>query len=51
METVFSRFLAAALLGIFIENAAFERSLGINVLLYAARKRENLIGIFIGPYY
>lgn len=51
METVFSRFLAAALLGIFIENAAFERALGINVLLYAARKKENLIGIFIGVVY
>lgn len=51
METVFSRLVAAALLGIFIENAAFERALGINVLLYAARKRENLIGIFIGVIY
>lgn len=51
METVFSRFLTAALLGIFIENAAFERALGINVLLYSARKKENLIGIFIGVIY
>lgn len=51
METVFSRLVAAALLGIFIENAAFERALGINVLLYAARKKENLIGIFIGVVY
>lgn len=51
METIFSRFLAAALLGIFIENAAFERALGVNVLLYAARKRENLIGIFVGVVY
>lgn len=51
METVFSRLLTAALLGIFIENAAFERALGINVLLYAARKKENLIGIFAGVIY
>lgn len=51
METVFSRLLTAALLGIFIENAAFERALGINVLLYAARKKENLIGIFVGVIY
>lgn len=51
METVFTRFVAAALLGIFIENAAFERALGVNVLLYAARKKENLIGIFIGVVY
>lgn len=51
METVFSRFVAAALLGIFIENAAFERALGINILLYAARKKENLLGIFIGVIY
>lgn len=51
METVFSRLVAAALLGIFIENAAFERALGVNVLLYAARKTENLIGIFVGVVY
>lgn len=51
METVFSRLLTAALLGIFIENAAFERALGINVLLYSARKKENLIGIFVGVIY
>ena len=51
METVFSRLLTAALLGIFIENAAFERALGINVLLYAARKKENLVGIFVGVIY
>ena len=51
METIFSRFVAAALLGIFIENAAFERALGVNILLYAARKRENLLGIFIGVIY
>ena len=38
-------------MGIFIENAAFERALGVNVLLYAARKRENLIGIFVGVVY
>ncbi|MCM1299075.1 MAG: hypothetical protein NC203_06775 [Firmicutes bacterium] len=51
METVFTRLLTAALLGIFIENAAFERALGVNVLLYAARKKENLIGIFVGAIY
>jgi len=51
METIFSRFVAAALLGIFIENAAFERALGINILLYSARKKENLLGIFIGVIY
>lgn len=51
METVITRFLTAALLGIFIENAAFERALGINVLLYASRKKENLIGIFVGVIY
>lgn len=51
METVFTRLLTAALLGIFIENAAFERAMGINVLLYAARKKENLIGIFVGAIY
>ncbi len=51
MATVFTRMLTAALLGIFIENAAFEHALGVNVLLYTARKKENLIGIFIGVIY
>ena len=51
METVFSRFLAAALLGIFIENAVFERALGISIVLYSARKRENMRGIFVSVLY
>ncbi len=51
METVFTRMLTAALLGIFIENAAFEHALGVNVLLYTARRKENLVGIFIGVIY
>ena len=51
METVFTRFLAAALLGIFIENAVFERALGISIVLYSARKTENMRGIFISVLY
>ena len=51
METVFSRFLAAALLGIFIENAVFERALGISIVLYSARKKENMRGIFVSVLY
>ena len=51
METIFSRFLAAALLGIFIENAVFERALGISIVLYSARKTENMRGIFVSVLY
>ena len=51
METVFTRFLAAALLGIFIENAVFERALGISIVLYSARKTENMKGIFVSVLY
>ena len=51
METVVTRFLAAALLGIFIENAVFERALGISIVLYSARKSENMRGIFISVLY
>ena len=51
METVVTRFLAAALLGIFIENAVFERALGISIVLYSARKSDNMKGIFISVLY
>ena len=51
METLLTRFLAAALLGIFIENAVFERALGISIVLYAARKTENMRGIFVSVLY
>ncbi|MCH5201208.1 MAG: hypothetical protein J1F60_09645 [Oscillospiraceae bacterium] len=51
METVVSRFLAAALLGIFIENAVFERALGISIVLYSARKSESRKGIFVSVLY
>ena len=51
METVFTRFLAAALLGIFIENAVFERALGISIVLYSARKSDNMKGIFVSVLY
>lgn len=51
METLLTRFLAAALLGIFIENAVFERALGISIVLYSARKTENMKGIFVSVLY
>lgn len=41
----------AALIALFFQNIVFERALGANILLYAARKRENLLGIFIGIIY
>lgn len=41
----------AALIAIFLQNLVLERALGANILLYAARKKENLIGLFIGIIY
>lgn len=41
----------SALIGIFIQNSIFERAIGTNILLYAARKKENIIGIFLGIIY
>jgi len=46
-----SKFAAAALLSIFLQNSIMERALGINILLYAARKRSNVIGFTLGLCY
>ena len=43
--------LSASLVAIFVQNSIFERALGINVLLYASRKREHLLGFFIAITY
>jgi len=43
MEHLFS-FLSAALLAILIQNSVFERALGSNILIYASRRREHVIG-------
>lgn len=36
--------VSAALIAIFIQNSIFERALGVNVLLYASRRKEHMFG-------
>ncbi|MCL2036108.1 MAG: hypothetical protein FWG83_01820 [Oscillospiraceae bacterium] len=45
------KFITAALLGIFLQNCVFERALGLNILLYASRRRSNVIGFTLGLCY
>ncbi len=49
--TAFMNVLTASLVAIFMQNSIFERALGINVLLYASRKREHLLGFFAAITY
>lgn len=50
MDT-FVNILTTALISIFIQNSIFERALGSNILLYAARKKEHLLGFAVGITY
>lgn len=40
----FLNVVSAALISIFVQNLIFERALGVNVLLYASRKKEHMFG-------
>ena len=46
-----TNFITAALVSIFLQNAVFERVLGINILLYASRQKSNVIGFTLGLCY
>jgi len=46
-----ANFMTSALVAIFLQNAIFERALGINILLYASRQRSNVIGFTLGLCY
>jgi electron transport complex protein RnfA len=46
-----TNFMTAALLAIFLQNSIFERALGVNILLYASRKRESVVGFTLGLCY
>jgi electron transport complex protein RnfA len=46
-----SNFITASLLAIFLQNAIFEKALGINILLYASRQKSNVIGFTLGLCY
>jgi len=48
---VLAKFVSAALISVFLQNSIFERALGINILLYASRKRSNVIGFTLGLCY
>lgn len=50
MDT-FVNILTTALISVFIQNSIFERALGSNILLYAARKKEHLLGFAAGITY
>jgi electron transport complex protein RnfA len=41
---LFASLFNAAMLAIFLQNSIFERALGPNILIYASRKREHVIG-------
>lgn len=41
---VFLKMISAALVAIFAQNSIFERALGVNVLLYASRRKEHMFG-------
>ena len=49
--TALMNVLMASNIAIFVQNSIFERALGINVLLYASRKREHLLGFFAAITY
>lgn len=48
---MFFEILSTALIAIFLQNSIFEKALGSNILLYAARKKESLLGFFVGLLY
>jgi electron transport complex protein RnfA len=50
MESI-GNFMSAALLAVFLQNAVFDRALGINILLYASRRKSNVIGFTLGLCY
>ncbi|MCL2087372.1 MAG: hypothetical protein FWH05_07255 [Oscillospiraceae bacterium] len=42
--SVFTDILIVSFIAIFLQNIIFERALGMNIILYAARKKESVIG-------
>ena len=47
----FLNILSAALIAVFLQNSILERALGANVLIYASRKKEHVIGFFVAITY
>ena len=44
-------FMSAALVALFLQNAIYERALGINILLYASRRKWDVVGFTLSLYY
>lgn len=44
---IFFSITGAAVIAIFLQNSIFERALGSNILLYAARNRNNVVGFSV----
>ncbi|MCL1880621.1 MAG: hypothetical protein FWF76_00395 [Oscillospiraceae bacterium] len=51
MMEFISTFISASLIALFLQNAIYERALGINILLYASRKKKDVIGFALGLTY
>ena len=48
---IFNSIVTASLAAIFLQNSILERALGANVLLYASRRKDHLIGFFAAITY
>ena len=48
---IFLSIVSAALASIFLQNLVLERALGANVLLYASRKKEHVVGFAVAITY
>ncbi|MDR1753961.1 MAG: hypothetical protein LBR74_03530 [Eubacterium sp.] len=47
MIAVFAEMLAVSFIAVFLQNSIFERALGVNIILYAARKKESVVSFSI----
>ena len=48
MMEVFARIISVAMVSVFVHNAIFDRALGANVVIYASRKDQHVIGFTLG---
>ena len=48
MMEVFARIISVAMVSVFVQNAIFDRALGANVVIYASRKDQHVIGFTLG---
>ena len=48
MMEVIARIISVAMVSVFVQNAIFDRAFGSNVVIYASRKNDTVIGFTIG---